>query len=394
MSFLKIFFICLLLIILIILLYIFKDNIKAFISGIFISISLFFGYLFNKKEINQYGGIQTKNYNISTKKIFSVTEPTCISFIDENNILITSRLGKLFKYFKNNNSEEKWSSEIVIDLSQNKNFINNDTELGLLSVVYEKERDSIIISYTIKNNDKDFKIKLIIERIYLKNNKNETIIDIPFRETYHHAGTLWLLNPNELLLSTGDGGPQGDPFNEGQNLEHLYGKLLKINLEHIPTKDNGHSENKQIKVLAYGLRNPWKYSVDKSQRIWIGDVGWNSFESVKLIKDNSKLYNFGWSVYEGNKKIKNKTFDYEKPIFEYPTSDEFGRSIIGGYFIQDKYIFSDFLGFIKIIQYDSENKKWIQVAQTKIDEKIYTMGLFEDKIYIGTKKSLLLLSIN
>ncbi len=48
------------------------------------------------------------------------------------------------------------------------------------------------------------------------------------------------------------------------------------------------------------------FSMDKYKRIWIGDVGWDTSESVKLMENIDKYYNFGWSIYEGSIHVKDK----------------------------------------------------------------------------------------
>lgn len=55
------------------------------------------------------------------------------------------------------------------------------------------------------------------------------------------------------------------------------------------------------KVVAFGLRNPFRFTVRDNGEIWIGDVGWSVWEEINVVRDPlaSQLTNFGWPAYEG-----------------------------------------------------------------------------------------------
>src|SRR5439155_20187617 len=56
-----------------------------------------------------------------------------------------------------------------------------------------------------------------------------------------------------LYLGTGDGGGAGDPGNNAQDKSSRLGKLLRLNVnDATPTPE----------MVAYGLRNPWRFSFD------------------------------------------------------------------------------------------------------------------------------------
>ena len=56
------------------------------------------------------------------------------------------------------------------------------------------------------------------------------------------------------------------------------------------------------RIVAYGLRNPFRLTPRPgTDEIWIGDVGWNTWEEMdRLVDPRSVVTNFGWPCYEGN----------------------------------------------------------------------------------------------
>jgi len=70
-------------------------------------------------------------------------------------------------------------------------------------------------------------------------------------------------------------------------------------------------------VFAFGLRNPWRFSIDPiTNKIWCGDVGQGNWEEVDIIESGK---NYGWRCYEGNHTydMTNCISTYEPPIWEY-----------------------------------------------------------------------------
>jgi glucose/arabinose dehydrogenase len=149
----------------------------------------------------------------------------------------------------------------------------------------------------------------------------------------HNGGTLNFGPDGYLYAGLGDGGAAGDPFGNGQNLDTLLGKILRIDVDSaepyaIPT-DNPFGDE----IWAYGLRNPWRMSFDSATGdLYIGDVGQGQWEEIDIIPAGSAGgQNFGWDFREG-------AHEYDgiappgliDPIAEYSHS-EGGCSVTGGY---------------------------------------------------------------
>ena len=94
----------------------------------------------------------------------------------------------------------------------------------------------------------------------------------------------------------------------------LLGSILRIDvngrdpgLEYAVPPDNPFvgDPNARAEIYAYGLRNPWRCSLDRGDpdtghgagRLFCGDVGQDEFEEIDIIEKGG---NYGWSGFEGN----------------------------------------------------------------------------------------------
>lgn len=184
---------------------------------------------------------------------------------------------------------------------------------------------------------------------------------LPF--TAHHAGQI-LFGPTDgyLYFMMGDGGSpnnSGDPYNFSQNKKSLLGKIMRLDVDNIPSvdqinklglwgnysipSDNPFTEDNglQPEIWAVGMRNPWRCSFDAARPSYFmcGDVGQDTYEEVDLI---TKDGNYGWHAYEGpyhyasegNTSVQAKNFIL--PVLGYNHSQVNNKlgsaSITGGYF--------------------------------------------------------------
>ncbi|TMD28643.1 MAG: PQQ-dependent sugar dehydrogenase, partial [Chloroflexi bacterium] len=127
----------------------------------------------------------------------------------------------------------------------------------------------------------------------------------------HNGGGLAFGPDDDLYIGMGDGGSGGDPQGNGQRLDTLLGKLLRIDVSpdpgstepyRIPTDNPFAGESgDRPEIWAYGLRNPWRFSFDRETGdLWIGDVGQNRYEEIDRLRAGSLGgANFGWNVMEG-----------------------------------------------------------------------------------------------
>ena len=179
----------------------------------------------------------------------------------------------------------------------------------------------------------------------------------------HKGGQLVFGTDGFLYIGLGDGGDAGDPLNNAQNLLSLLGKILRIGVDApftgslpyaIPADNPFAGGNGSPEIFAYGLRNPWRFSLEQgSSRIFVADVGQGNFEEVDILQKGG---NYGWRVMEGahcfNPSTGCDTSNKIMPIAEYDHT--VGIAVIGGYVykgtaipsLANKYIFGDLTGKI------------------------------------------------
>lgn len=160
----------------------------------------------------------------------------------------------------------------------------------------------------------------------------------------NHNGGLLMFGPDGYLyIGTGDGGAAGDPWGNGQRLDTLLGKLLRIDVDGgapyaIPA-DNPmlNRADARPEIWAYGLRNPWRFSFDRATGdLFIADVGQNELEEVHFQPAASPGgENYGWNIMEGDACFRARRCDQTGlalPVAVYAHgSPAGGCSITGGY---------------------------------------------------------------
>ena len=157
----------------------------------------------------------------------------------------------------------------------------------------------------------------------------------------HHGGTLKFGPDGYLYISIGDGGAFIQVTNRAQVLQHLLGKLLRIDVRpersYAVPSDNPFAgvSGTRGEIWSYGLRNPWRFSFDRlTGDLLIGDVGQDRWEEVNILSvPEARGANFGWPQMEGQHCYPSGTTcnvtGLTLPQLEYPR--EFGCSVTGGY---------------------------------------------------------------
>jgi glucose/arabinose dehydrogenase len=243
-------------------------------------------------------------------------------------------------------------------------LVSSGGEMGLLGLAFHpnyKSNGRFFVNYTRVNSGQ---IQTVIAEYHRSSTNADVasttakvllVVNQPYDN--HNGGQLAFGPDGYLYIGLGDGGSEGDPLGNGQKLSTLLGKILRINVNSgtpysVPSTNPfvGRTGVKP-EIWAYGFRNPWRFGFDfSSGRLFIGDVGQDSYEEIDLGKSGG---NFGWSVMEGAHcypigSTCNKTGKI-LPITEiaHPTAE----CIIGGYVYRGSsiaglagmYVFGDFI---------------------------------------------------
>ncbi len=250
--------------------------------------------------------------------------------------------------------------------------ISTDGERGLLGMALAPDfRTSGVFYIHVNNSNGDTEI-----RRYRTQGANPDLADASSADVIlfaaqppasnHKGGWIGFGPDNLLYIALGDGGGGDDTFNNGQNLNSLLAKILRINPSTdgfpadplrdytIPQGNPFATTGGAPETLAFGLRNPFRASFDRvTGNLFIGDVGQGAIEEIDLIRPGDAGLNFGWPILEGTRINRaGSTAGMTPPIAEYAhgTSAIQGNSVTGGYVyrgpvasLQGQYVFGDFI---------------------------------------------------
>lgn len=256
----------------------------------------------------------------------------------------------------------------LLGLAFHPNFINNRYFYVYYTSIYSNSgasRSVVLSRFTVDSNNAN-KVDPNSELIIFQFDKNQSTSN-------HNGGKIAFGPDNYLYISFGDGGGGGDPNNNAQNINNVFGSICRIDVDldgSNPIENNSSTPdgNYEIpdtnplvgspgldEIYAYGIRNTWKFSFDNiTGRLWGADVGQGAYEEINLIENGG---NYGWSRFEANTVANSNVTINEAtkfPIFYY-NHNQGDVSITGGYVyrgseitstnpsILSQYIFGDFV---------------------------------------------------
>ncbi|RSN63850.1 sugar dehydrogenase [Streptomyces sp. WAC 04229] len=257
--------------------------------------------------------------------------------------------------------------EPVLDISDE---TTTDGERGLLGVTFDKDFAHFYISYTDLQGTSTID-EFAVQDGTIQEDTRRTVLTQEQPESNHNGGDITFGPDGYLYIAFGDGGGGGDPDGNGQKLDTLLGKLLRIDprggTPYAVPEDNPFvgDPNARGEIWSYGLRNPWRFSFDAgSGDLLIADVGQSAWEEIDWAPADSKGgENYGWAQMEGTHPFRGGTepANHVPPIHEYDRNG-LGCSVTGGYVyrgqaiadLEGQYVYSDYCdGTLRSLEIDN-----------------------------------------
>lgn len=281
-----------------------------------------------------------------------LTQPTVVvAAPDGDSLLVAERTGLIVSVSGDG------SAEPYLDLGNR--VAANGIEQGLLGLALHHSGSHVFVYYVAASGNRtlsrfalaDGEARPDSERVLFSLPQPEGSVDIR-----HYGGNLAFGPDGHLYVSLGDG---ADARGQGQDPGTVFGTIVRLDVDGaepygIPA-DNPFAEGGGApEVWAYGLRNPWRFSIDSAESLlYIADVGQESWEEVNVLSLNEGGANLGWPSAEGNRCFLDSDCDlgaFAAPVVEYGHDE--GCSITGGHVyrgtkipeLHGHYFYSDWCG--------------------------------------------------
>ena len=233
--------------------------------------------------------------------------------------------------------------EPFLDISDR---ISAGGERGLLGLAFSPDSTDgrLFVNYTDPNGDTRISSFAIdpanLDRVDPGSEVRLVSIGQPYAN--HNGGALAFGPEGFLYIATGDGGSGGDPHGNGQSLQTLLGKILRIDVNQpegnkayrIPDDNPFAGQAGALpEIFVFGMRNPWRMSFDRANGdLWIGDVGQGAWEEIDVVRAGTSGQNFGWNLMEGSHCVR-PAEGCEEPSLMLPVTEysrDLGSTVIGG----------------------------------------------------------------
>lgn len=232
----------------------------------------------------------------------------------------------------------------------------NFGEMGLLGFAFHPNFDQIpkvYVYYSTEDDSADDHSSVVVEYSVSDDDANRLdpasareLLRIDQPQVNHNGGNLQFGPDGFLYIALGDGGGGGDSHGaegNGQNLDTLLGKILRIDvnnrqgdLQYAIPSGNMQGSGVRPEIWSYGWRNPWRFSFDAcTGDMYVADVGQGALEEVDFEPAATPGRNYGWRLMEAENCFNPgsgcdaSAQNLQLPVASYGRA--VGQSITGGY---------------------------------------------------------------
>jgi glucose/arabinose dehydrogenase len=262
--------------------------------------------------------------------------------------------------------EDPPGQRTVLDLSDE---TEASGEQGLLGLAFSPDGGFLYVNYTDVQGDTRIVEYRMGARTAMPASAREVLfVDQPFAN--HNGGNLLFGPDGFLYVGLGDGGSGGDPDGNGQSLDTLLGKMLRIDPrpaagERYTIPDDNPFVDRpgaRPEIWAYGLRNPWRYSFDRETGdLWIADVGQSDREEIDRQPAASPGgENYGWNAFEGTQPFSGaQVADAIPPVYDY--DHDGGRCAVTGGYVYRGAAIADLVGAYVFADACGGDLEWLRL---------------------------------
>ena len=228
-----------------------------------------------------------------------------------NRLFVLEQAGRI-KVFQNNGNTAV--ADTFLDITSTVSF-SSGQEIGLLGLAFHPDYASnglFYVYHTRQSSVSGVNVEIVLARYSVRaDNPNQAdpssrldilSFDKNQGQSNHNGGKIAFGPDGYLYVSIGDGGGGGDPNKNAQNLENVFGSILRIDVDldgdnpvesnpdlpdgnyEIPADNPRVGQNGLDEQYAWGIRNTWKFSFDTPLgNMWGADVGQGDREEINLI---------------------------------------------------------------------------------------------------------------
>jgi len=276
-----------------------------------------------------------------------------LAFPAGDRLMVLERRGTVISLDPDNPEERT----VFADLTDR--VLASGIEQGLLGMAFYPGDSSRVFVYYVGRDGNSRLSEFRTENGLLAPGTERELLGFDQAIIRHYGGMVAFGPDGYLYVSLGEGGAAAT---HSQDPNTLLSSILRIDVDDedayaIPESNPFVAGGGAPEVWAFGLRNPWRFSIDPVEHlIYVADVGHERTEELNVVPLGAGGYNFGWWAMEGSACFRSGcdpeglTF----PVYEYPHTE--GCSITGGFVYRGteipelvgEYFFSDWCsGFLR-----------------------------------------------